>query len=139
MTYMQRPNQALAEGHANDFPALTKLELSTMEFDALARQGFVCEERRRDTTYYKLRYRLAGKQRVRYIGEVAAALVVKRELASLQQNARSRRQVTALRQVASKQLREAKQLLQPYLQERGLYYHGQAIRKRRSPRISVPT
>jgi hypothetical protein len=120
-----------------DFPGLASLGLSAEELDALVCQGFVCGERRRAKTYYKLRFRLRGKQRVHYIGSAELATAVSQELAALQDNIRSRRRRTKLYRAATQSLRRAKQVLEPHLHARGLYYHGQLIRKRRTPKAGV--
>jgi hypothetical protein len=94
----------------------------------------VCQDRRRDKIYYKLRFRLGGNQHVRYIGNIEMARAVEAGLLVLQQNVQRRRQLTALARAGSHQLRHAKQVLQPLLEIQGFHFHGQAIRKRRVTR-----
>jgi hypothetical protein len=115
-----------------DFPASAKLGLNEDELNEIAFQGFVCQEKRRDRVYHKLRFRIGGKQRVRYIGDAEAARKVGEELSVLQEHLRHFRHVAALRRVVREQLQASKQALEPYLKARGLYYHGQSIRKRRA-------
>ena len=50
-----------------DFPAIARLRLTPPEFDALKIQGHVSRERRGDREVFKLRYRIDGKQFVRYV------------------------------------------------------------------------
>jgi len=59
------------------------LGLTSAEVAAVARQGFVSAERRkRSMTVYKLRYRIAGRQRACYLGTDAAfAALIKTALA----------------------------------------------------------
>ena len=114
-----------------DLPALADLGLDDEDLDALARQGFVAVERRREQTYFKLRYRCDGRQRVRYVGGRDRAQAVQAALEALQSDVRLRRRLVALCQVATRSLRDAKDTLEPLLEARGLHFHGRAIRKRR--------
>ena len=114
-----------------NFPAIAKLGITEEELNALTFQGFVCQDRRGDKIYYKLRFRLGGNQHVRYIGNLDIARAVEAELLVLQQDVKHRQQLTALARAGSHQLRHAKQVLQPLLEIQGFHFHGQSIRKRR--------
>ena len=109
-----------------------RLRLTTEDIAALARQGFVSEERRRGRPYFKLRFRREGKQQVRCIGrdpEVAEAI---RDGLSVLRT--QRRLESALRDAARRarrELREAKRKLEPALQKAGFSFHGQAVRRSR--------
>ncbi len=59
-----------------EFPALADLGLDASDLSHLSSQGFVSPEQRGNQTYYKLRFRRAGKQVVRYIGTADRASVV---------------------------------------------------------------
>jgi hypothetical protein len=115
-----------------DTPALAALRLSDAVVDALRVQGHVSEERRGDCRFYKLRFRLAGQQRVLYLGsDRQRAVDVEQELEVLQRDVRRQRRQAALGRIAAKRLQDTKHALQPLLAARGFYFHGLAVRKRR--------
>ena len=61
---------------------MAKLGLAPGEIKALATQGFVARERRGGRIYWKLRFRVGGRQRVRYLGSDATkAAAIRAELA----------------------------------------------------------
>jgi hypothetical protein len=107
--------------------------LTPQHWDALRRQGHVAAERRaRGRPVYKLRFRIPGRQIVRYLGtDPALAEEVRQELAQLQRPRRVERQLRRLRQEAATALREAKAASEPLLNARGLRYHGYALRRPR--------
>ena len=115
--------------------ALAKLNLSQGEFDALRRQGFVsCERRRRNSRVYKLRFRFRGSQRVVYLGvDLLLADAVRAELAQWQQPRRAQLCCAQTVREASRNLKRTKNFLVNPLAERGYYFHGNAIRRRRNP------
>jgi hypothetical protein len=90
--------------------ALAGLGLAAEDLRALARQGFVSEERRGGRgPYYKLRWRRAGQQRVRYLGgDPGRAAVVRAELEGLQRPPRAARLLARLLGEARRRLRDAK-------------------------------
>src|SRR5256885_3352521 len=98
---------------------LADLGLSTAEYQALTEQGFVAAERRQHNgrvcgPYYKLRWRLNGRQKVRYLGrDHGHAERVRAALADLQRPAHLLRQVVRWLHQAREQLREIKAILQP--------------------------
>jgi hypothetical protein len=112
--------------------ALAALKLSDRELAALRRQGTVSAERRGNTTIYKLRFRMNGRQQMRYLGiHERLANSVEAELDVLQREVRLQRRRAALGRAASNQLKSAKLTLQPLLESRGFHFHGLAVRKRR--------
>jgi hypothetical protein len=116
------------------YPALTALGLGETDFEQLRMQGFVARERRKNHTYFKLRYRVAGRQHVRYIASGHTAALVRAELQRLQADTVAGRQRRALEREARRLLRDAKQMLQPLLTTYGFHFHGQAIRQSRRAR-----
>ena len=119
-------NNRLAE-----FPAIAALRLTAGDLEELADQGFVGEERRGDRTYYKLRFRRAGKQVVRYVGGADRAALVKEELGILQAETKVMQQLKARAKIANKMIREAKRTMEPVLKANGFVFHGLAIRRPR--------
>lgn len=114
-------------------PALAALGLSANEIDALSYQGTICREARLpDRTYAKLRYRIDGKQRVKYLGrDEAFVSMVEKELAALQARSQAHRELVRLAQEAEALLRSLKPRLESLLNEHGYVFHGRAIRKPR--------
>jgi len=137
----------MKDDHPNDnnplaeFPLLASLRISADDLRELARQGFVCEEKRGNREYYKLRFRSGGRQVVRYLGNAERAASVEHELSKLQNEAREMRALKAKVKIANKMLREAKIALKPVLAAHGLVFHGFAIRQPRTRRhdVSVST
>lgn len=115
--------------------ALAVLGFSDEEISALAHQGFISTERRGNgRVYYKLRYRMDGEQRVKYLGKDSEFVErVRRELASLQEDTRARRELGRLVREAKQGIRIAKARLEPLLHEAGFVFHGLSIRRPRSP------
>jgi hypothetical protein len=91
----------------------------------------VSREQRDGRTYFKLRFRRAGRQIVRYVGDAHRAGDVKNELSALQTEARLMRQLKTLTKTANQQLREVKKQLQPILEVHGWAFHGRTIRRPR--------
>jgi hypothetical protein len=126
------PNTVTCPCHAS--PALAGLGLAEGEFNTLSKQGFVSVERRGNARIHKLRFRYGGRQRVVYLGTNARqAFAVEAELALMQRGVRAQRRGAALHRHSATRLREIKTALQPLLEERGFYFHGRAVRKRRTP------
>lgn len=123
---------AVATAMSDQFPELSQLRLDALEIESLKVQGHVSVERRGEKTYSKLRFRRGGKQQVRYIGDGARAEAVRNELVVLQQDVRLRRDVAVLTRRVTCKLRDIRQRLAPLLEEEGFYYHGHALRKRRT-------
>jgi hypothetical protein len=112
-------------------PALASLGLTAEDLASLATQGFVSVESRGPQSIYKLRYRRAGRQRVRYIAGADQATRVRGELDVLQQEVRLRRRATAVRRAAYAVLQRTKRELAPQLDQLGCTLHGIAVRRRR--------
>jgi hypothetical protein len=99
------------------------------ELQALVQQGFVAVEPRGARLIYKLRYRVAGRQRVRSLGsDPLQAQLIADELAKLQ--AARRQQLTTKRIVkhARRALRKAKRRLTAVATAEGVVFHGYSIR-----------
>jgi hypothetical protein len=110
------------------YPLLRRLGLSDQELDALRRQGFISREMRGRKTVYRLRYRVDGRVRVRYVRPEDAESV-EAELALWQRRMRSRRRLRWLAVAARRELRQQKILRTPLLAERGYHFHGYAVRR----------
>ena len=116
-------------------PALRRLQLPDQALAALRTQGFVPPEPHGRKRIYKLRFRLDGRQHVRFLGDdEELARTVQEELRVLQRETRNQRQFADLRRRTRRILRQSKSALEGLLEEHGFHYHGQAIRKRRRPR-----
>ncbi len=111
-----------------------RLQLAPAEVAALTQQGFVSSERRGpNSLVYKLRYRLQGRQRVRYLGTCAlTARAIEQELQQLQRTRHERRQLLQLHALMRRQLKAGKAALRPLLQSAGFAFHGFAVRRKRS-------
>jgi hypothetical protein len=112
---------------------LGELGLSAAEQAALARQGFVTRERRgQRSTIYKLRFRFAGRQRVRYLGTDPTAVDQVREaLTVLQAKRQLELESKRLHREATELLRGSKLLLGGPLAAAGYRFHGLAVRQPR--------
>ena len=107
-------------------------QLPASEVEALTRQGFVSAERRGSQTYFKLRYRVSGKQRVRYLGSDArVADEVAAELRRLQQGRRTMLELNRAARHVRSGLRDCKRKWQPVFVQLGFRFHGRTLRKRR--------
>lgn len=115
----------------SEFPALSSLRLGSEDLDELANQGFISPEQQGLQTRFKLRFRRAGRQVVRYIRSEADATAVAAELAKLQSGRRIRRQLAELNREASNLFRKTKIRLQPILEAKGWKFHGRQIRRPR--------
>jgi hypothetical protein len=114
-----------------DGGGLAGLGLAAEDLRALARQGFVAAEARRGRgPYYKLRWRRGGRQRVRYLGrDPGRAARARAALEALQRPLRAARLLARLLGEARRRLREARRLLTPRAEARGLRYHGYTARR----------
>ena len=94
------------------FPALNALGLSAEQFAALAWSGALCaEDRGREKTYYRLRFRMGAEQHVRYVGNNQGLVdQVQRELMQLQAKRDSRREMCRSAQKARVKARDTKHL-----------------------------
>jgi len=82
--------------------------------------------------FFKLRYRLAGEQRVRYFGvDPAAAAAIQQELAAWQRGERALRALRQVERQARELIREGKHRLEPFVRAAGLRFHGRTIRQPR--------
>jgi hypothetical protein len=113
------------------FPLLKRLELTDEELDALTRQGFVRSEMRGNKVICRLRYRVHGRQHVRYVSP-RDAVALASELASLQRRVRTRRRLADLRAIAREALRHRRTVLAPLFEARGYHFHGYQVRHYRN-------
>src|SRR5262245_37368853 len=102
-----------ADDRIGNYPALASVRINDGDLPALRSQGFISSEQRHGQTYFKLRFRRAGKQFVRYVGNWEQAVAIQAELSDLQANTKSVRRLEALTKVASRELRLAKRQLRP--------------------------
>lgn len=117
-----------------DGTAWQGLGFTAEELTALARQGFVCcEPRGPNSKIFKLRFRLNGRQKVRYLGtNEDHAQSIQWQLLELQ---RSTHQHQKLRRVARETrqiLTLAKSKLNPLFASAGFDFHGLSIRRQRT-------
>jgi hypothetical protein len=113
--------------------ALNQLRLTPAEMAALQKQGFVAAEMRgRRTIIYKLRFRVDGRQHVRYLGnDVAFVAAVQCALQIHQRGHELRSELRALTRDAAQLLRGTKRQLTPHLKQAGFVFHGRAVRQKR--------
>ena len=112
---------------------LSTLHLSAEELKSLTQEGFVAPEMRGTQRYYKLRFRIGGKQRVRYLGSSSAfASGVAGELYELQANKRTLRELDRGARQINAALRASQCLLAPILIPLGFHFHGLRVRKQRT-------
>ena len=116
--------------------------LTPAEITAVKSQGFVTAELRGQTcTVYKMRFRIAGRQRVLYLGtDPLVADAVREELQRLQKSRHTRRNMQALIRQANRLLRDSKSELLADAKQEGYRFHGLALRRPRrpAPTNSVP-
>lgn len=130
----QKDRQSTGQNTPAGFEALG---LSTEDIAALKRQGSIAREKRGNRTVYKLRWRVGAKQRIKYLGtETARADGMEYQLRQHQSICRIKKQLRDLGREGMAILREAKVRLEPFLEARGLAFHGLEIRRRRRQRTS---
>jgi hypothetical protein len=110
------------------YPLLNRLKLSDEEHGALTRQGFIRSEKRGTKTIFRLRYRVHGRQHVRYVSP-RDAKALEAELASLQRQVRARRGLAVHAALARRALRDRRLTLAPPLKALGYHFHGHQIRR----------
>lgn len=115
--------------------SLNQLSLDDAERVAVRSNGFIACEQRRYSRVYKLRFRVQGQQRVRYLGiDPAAAELLQKELAVWQAGPRAERALREAERNARQAIREIKSRLEPDVVAAGLKFHGRTIRRpRRRP------
>lgn len=121
---------------ANAWAAISR-RLSPADHDSLARQGWVSEQiRPSGATTYKLRWRIEGRQRVRYLGsDPAVAAHVRAVLIDMRCARRTERALAQLLRQARFQLAAIKRQLAPDLETIGYAYHGYTARRTRTSAI----
>jgi len=111
---------------------LDKLRLTANERKALETQGFVSQECRGLRRYYKLRFRLMGRQHVRYIGaDFERARQIECELRQLRQQRERFQEIVKIVREGRALLRQTKKEVAAALEGSDLYFHGQEIRRKR--------
>jgi hypothetical protein len=111
---------------------LGRFGLSAAEVVALSTQGFVGQETRGGCTVFRLRYRMHGEVRTRYLGtDPIVAEQVRRALVQLHSAGALNRALRRLARNIGTKLSGVKAELAPQLEQAGFYFHGQAIRRRR--------
>ena len=113
--------------------SLADIELTSEEKAALSRQGFVGAEKRGERgPYYRLHFRLHGRQTTRYLGrDPAVAERIRNELAVWQHNCHLARRIARLHQEARRVIRESKARMGPLVLEAGYQFHGFTLRRPR--------
>lgn len=120
------------DGRLAEDAALRRLSLSQEELQCLCRQGFVAGELHSGRRIYKLRFRIAGRQRVKALGsDEAFAQAVRNELRHLQMPRASLRELNEMARKARAAIRSANQQLRSSLEATGMYFHGHAVRRKR--------
>ena len=134
-TEYSEPEATRCDRPLTEFPALVQLGLTPTEFEAIKTQGHVSHERRGNRQVFKLRFRVDGKQCVRYVAsDPGRALEVARELAALQHGRQTDLALYRTTKRAAQMLRESKKKLEPILAEHGLHFYGYEVRRRRPHR-----
>ena len=126
--------EAVPDGSSNSTEGhhlrLEGLGLGAEELTAVRRQGFVSRETRGGSVIFKLRFRVAGRPRVKYLGcDEARAAEVQDVLDALQRVRNYDRGLRELSRQANGQLRKSKRQLEPLLKNKGWKFHGRAIRR----------
>jgi hypothetical protein len=115
------------------YPGLARLTLSREELEALHHQGFVQREPRGPNfACFKLRFRVAGRQRVVYLGsDPETAGRISRELKALQHEVRRSRQASRALKIVRRTARDVRRRSAEVLAGLGLKFHGTTLRKSR--------
>ena len=113
---------------------LERIGLNDEEIAALRQKGTITQERRgRDTVIFKLRYRIAARQHVKYLGTNRRFVEqIRAELNDLQAAHRRHRRLRRLETQARTLLQDTKLRLEAPLKQAGLKFHGRAIRRPRN-------
>ena len=110
------------------------LGFSDAEITALKRQGSVIRESRGASVVFRLRFRMSGRLRTKYIGtEEAHAIRIEQLLTQLQQRRWITKQLREVEDASKVFRRESKKRLEPFLKSAGLKFHGNTIRRARLP------
>lgn len=106
-----------------------RLRLSPRELEALRTCGAICAETRAAGTAYKLRFRLDGRQQVRFLGRDREWIeTVRRALEAWQVSVRFGRELKRMARDGRRRLRVLRKLEGPVLNLAGLRYHGTRLR-----------
>ena len=129
--------QAIQKNHEipteTDETGVEGIALNAAELIALRRQGFISRETRGRSTIFKLRFRMNGQQRVRYLGtDERRIAAIQAALNKLQAGRALDRRLRDLEQQARERLKDSKQRLFPVMKAAGWRFHGRAIRRMRT-------
>jgi hypothetical protein len=105
--------------------------LTAAETLAIRETGYVVAERRGGRVRcvrYRLRFRMAGRLKSRYLGAVAGRANVDALLEQRQQD----RALDALVKLAQQFRRSIKPMLQPLIEKTNYHFHGRTLRRSRS-------
>lgn len=98
----------------SDSCELEKLKLTPEEREALKTQGFISLDLRGNRSYYKLRFRCAGRQRVKYIGpDEERANRIRKAIVQCRKEQGLRQEISLLNRAARALLRQLKETLAP--------------------------
>jgi hypothetical protein len=133
MSFMNQTSVDASARHEAAKRCLDELGLSASDQAALARQGFISREIRGSrSAIYKLRFRVDGRQRVRYLGTDASGIRrVQEALHELQEDRRLERALSRRHRDVAQLLRENKRRLAAPVAVAGFRFHGRAIRRPR--------
>lgn len=127
----QTTRRSMSRVKVRRIESLADLDFTQEQWTSLARQGNVTAEYRNGRgPYYKLRFRVQGKQVVRYLGICKnLAAKIAQELEDLQENHHLALRLNRLVKVARISLRDTKQMMLPTVEAAGFHFHGMAIRR----------
>lgn len=132
MSSPEKVNDSSAPGRDTSESILARLALTPTELAAVKQQGFISREQRSpENIVFKLRFRLNGRQRVKYVGDAAAAEALRQELRKLQHPHVLLKNLRAVSRAARKICRQEKLRLVPLVEQLGLKFHGRAVRRPR--------
>ena len=107
-----------------------RLRLSDRDLDALQTQGTISAELRPNGPVHKLRFRVGGRQQVRYLGPDSPWVATVREaLAAWQIPVRFGRELARRVRDGRRRLRRVRSAQTPLLRLAGLHFHGTTLRR----------
>ena len=126
-------NQSVVSA-AESVDLLKRLGLTEYQIAALRQQGFVYGDRRHGRSeVFKLRFRIDGRQKVRYLGtSPSEAAKVSMAVKDLQRARGLRHELQRLQKESRAGLKAAKKLLTPVLKSAGYQFYGLSVRQIRN-------
>ena|SRR5436190_672426 len=136
MPFQKTQEDTSGTGHQGRVPAeIEALGLSAAEIMTLKTQGTAIRERRGSGFVFRLRFRMHGRLRTKYVGtDENHANLVKQQLEQLQQRRRVHKQLREIDEASRAFRRDSKKRLKPFLASAGLKFHGNTIRRTRIPK-----